>query len=355
MGIMSRLFYKDKPILGLDISHTGIKVMSLDPKKWLVQGYGSIDLEPLKMKEALETAEGTYLTDNLNLLMTEKLIGSANSKRVAIALPTARSFSRTFTLPISAEKALHDAVVLEAEQYIPIPSANLYIDYQVIERTKKEVTILMSAITRVVVDNVVKAVEAAGLQPVLIEPGICSVARVLTVTERGSLPTVVVDIGPASTDIAILDQGNIRVTGGLAVGGNTFTLDIAKKLNVALENAHQLKVLNGLNAGPRQQKLQAALEPSIQRILAEVKKVMRYYDERVSKERKLEQLLIVGSGSNLPGIGEYFTNALVMPARVASPWHKLDFGKIQEPPKQFRPRYITVAGVASIPPERMWK
>lgn len=355
MGIMSRLFYKDKPILGLDISHTGIKVMSLDPKKWLVQGYGSIDLEPLKMKEALETAEGTYLTDNLNLLMTEKLIGSANSKRVAIALPTARSFSRTFTLPISAEKALHDAVVLEAEQYIPIPSANLYIDYQVIERTKKEVTILMSAMTRVVVDNVVKAVEAAGLQPVLIEPGICSVARVLTVTERGTLPTVVVDIGPASTDIAILDQGNIRVTGGLAVGGNTFTLDIAKKLNVALENAHQLKVLNGLNAGPRQQKLQAALEPSIQRILAEVKKVMRYYDERVSKERKLEQLLIVGSGSNLPGIGEYFTNALVMPARVASPWHKLDFGKIQEPPKQFRPRYITVAGVASIPPERMWK
>ncbi len=355
MGIMSRLFYKDKPILGLDISHTGIKVMSLDPKKWLVQGYGSIDLEPLKMKEALETAEGTYLTDNLNLLMTEKLIGSANSKRVAIALPTARSFSRTFTLPISAEKALHDAVVLEAEQYIPIPSANLYIDYQVIERTKKEVTILMSAITRVVVDNVVKAVEAAGLQPVLIEPGICSVARVLTVTERGSLPTVVVDIGPASTDIAILDQGNIRVTGGLAVGGNTFTLDIAKKLNVALENAHQLKVLNGLNAGPRQQKLQAALEPSIQRILAEVKKVMRYYNERVSKDRKLEQLLIVGSGSNLPGIGEYFTNALVMPARVASPWHKLDFGKIQEPPKQFRPRYITVAGVASIPPERMWK
>lgn len=355
MGIMSRLFYKDKPILGLDISHTGIKVMSLDPKKWLVQGYGSIDLEPLKMKEALETAEGTYLTENLNLLMTEKLVGSATSKRVAVALPTARSFSRTFTLPISAEKALHDAVVLEAEQYIPIPSANLYIDYQVIERTKKEVTILMSAMARVVVDNVVKAVEAAGLQPVLIEPGICSVARVLTVTERGALPTVVVDIGPASTDIAILDQGNIRVTGGLAVGGNTFTLDIAKKLNVAIENAHQLKVLNGLNAGPRQQKLQAALEPSIQRILAEVKKVMRYYDERVSKDRKLEQLLIVGSGSNLPGIGEYFTNALVMPARVASPWHKLDFGKIQEPPKQFRPRYITVAGVASIPPERMWK
>lgn len=352
---MSKLFYTDKPILGLDISHTGIKVMSIDPKKWTVQGYGSIDLEPLRVKEALEVEGKTYLTDNIKLLLSEKVIGTANSKQVAIAVPTARSFSRTFTLPGAAEKTLHEAVMLEAEQYIPIPASSLYIDYQVIERTKKEITVLMSAMTRVVIDNVVASVEAAGLQPILIEPGICSVGRVLTATERGDLPTVIVDIGPASTDIAILDRGSIRVTGGLSIGGNTFTLDIAKKLNVALENAHQLKVLNGLNAGPRQQKLTAALEPSLQRILAEVKKVMRYYDERISQDRKLEQLLVVGSGSNLPGIGEYFTNALVMPARVASPWQKLDFGKIQEPPKQFRPRYITVAGVATIPPGGMWK
>jgi len=352
---MSKLFYQDKPIIGLDISNTGIKVMSTDPKKWLVHGYGSIDLEPLKVKDAMENANSTYLTDSIRLLLTEKIIGELPSKRIAIAVPTARSYSRTFVLPSSAEKSLHDAVILEADQYIPIPSANLYIDYQIIERDKKEITVLMSAVAKVIVDNIVKSVIAAGLQPVLIEPSICSVGRVLTATERGDLPTVIVDIGPASTDIAILDRGNIRVTGGLAVGGNTFTLDIAKKLNVELENAHQLKVLNGLNAGPRQQKLTAALEPSLIRILSEVKKVMRYYDERISTTRKLEQLLVVGSGSNLPGIGEYFTNSLVMPARVASPWQKLDFAKLQEPPKQFRPRYITVAGLASINPGGIWK
>jgi type IV pilus assembly protein PilM len=351
---MSKLFYTDKPIFGLDISHTGLKLMSIDQKKWLVQGYGSIDLEPLKVKEALEKEGQTYLTDNIKLLLSEKLIGSVPGKRVVVAVPTARSYSRTFTLPISAEKALLDAVILEAEQYIPIPSASLYIDYQVIERTKKEVTVLMSAVTRVVIDNVVASVEAAGLQPVLIEPSVCSVARLLTATEKGDLPTVIVDIGPASTDIAILDRGNIRVTAGIAIGGNSFTLDIAKKLNVTLENAHQLKVLNGLNAGPRQQKIVGALEPSLQRILTEVKKVMRYYVERINADRKLEQLLIVGSGSNLPGVGEYFTNALVMPARVANPWQKLDFAKIQEPPKQFRPRFITVAGLAIIPQGRLF-
>lgn len=352
---MSKLFYKDKPIVGLDISHTGLKIMSIDPKKWLVNGYGSLDLEPIRMKEAFETADNPYITDGIKQLMAEKIVGEISGNRVAIAVPTARSYSRTFTLPVATEKSLHDAVILEADQYIPIPSSTLYIDYQIIERNKKEITVLMSAVSRTIIDNIVASVTAAGLEPVLIEPSITSVGRVLTATEDGDLPTVIVDIGPASTDIAILDRGTIRVTGGIAIGGNTFTLDIAKKLNVELENAHQLKVLNGLSAGPRQQKLAEALEPSLERITAEVRKVMRYYDERINDTRKLEQLLVVGSGSNLPGIGEYFTDKLVMPARVASPWQKLDFGKIQEPPKQFRPRYITVAGLASISPGSIWK
>jgi len=352
---MSKLFYKDKPIIGLDISSTSLKVMSIDPKKWLVHGYGTLDIEPLKVKEALEGNDSTYLTDSIKKLTGENLVGSLGSDRVAIAVPTTRSYARTFTLPVETERALHDAVVLEADQYIPIPSSTLYIDHQVIERSRKEITVLMSAVSRVIVDNIVTGVQAAGLQPVLIEPSIISVGRVLTTVEQGDLPTVIIDIGPTSTDIAILDRGSIRVTGGLAIGGNTFTLDIAKKLNVALENAHQLKVLNGLSAGPRQQKLTAALSPSLERILTETKKVMRYYDERISNTRKLEQLLVVGSGSNIPGIGEYFTNKLVIAARVASPWQKLDFGKLQEPPKQFRSRYITVAGLASINPGGIWK
>ncbi|MFZ1301675.1 MAG: pilus assembly protein PilM [Candidatus Microsaccharimonas sp.] len=352
---MSKFFYKDKPIIGLDISSTGIKIMSVDPKKWLVNGYGSLDLDPLKIKESFENENETYLTDNLKLLKQDKKIGSLPSNRVAIAIPTARSYTRTFTLPSSAEKSLDEAVILEADQYIPIPASTLYIDYQIIERGKKTITVLMSAVSRVIIDNVTKSVEAAGFQPVLIEPSIASVGRVLTATEDGTLPTVIIDIGPASTDIAILDRGSIRVTGGIPVGGNTFTLDIAKRLNVALENAHQLKVLNGLSAGPRQQKLREALNPSLERILMETKKVIRYYNERISNDRKLEQLLVVGGGSNVPGIGEYFTENLVMAARVASPWQKLDFGKLQEPPKQFRARYITVAGTSILQAGSIWK
>ena len=48
---MAKLFYNDKPIIGLDISQTGIKVMAVDPKKWLVLGYGSVDLDPAKVQK----------------------------------------------------------------------------------------------------------------------------------------------------------------------------------------------------------------------------------------------------------------------------------------------------------------
>ncbi len=351
---MAKLFYKDKPITGLDISTTGVKFMSIDPKKSTVIGYGSMDLEPLKVKDSIEKGD-PYLGESIKLLLKEKIIGEIASKRVIVGIPTARSYSRTFILPLSAEKNMEDAIILEADQYIPIASDMLYIDSEVIERNKKEMTVLMSAVPKTIVNNITASIQAAGLEVSMIEPSISAVGRVLTTTEEGTLPTVIVDIGPASTDIAILDGGVIRVTSSLSIGGNTFTLDIAKKMGVALENAHQLKVLNGLNAGPRQQKITAALKPSLDHIIAESRKVMRYYQERIATTRKLEQLLIVGSGSNVPGIGDYFTNDLMMAARVASPWQKLDFGKLQEPPKQFRPRYISVAGLASVKPEVIWK
>lgn len=352
---MSKIFYQDKPITGLEVSNTGIKLMSIDSKKWLVLGYGSSDLDPVKIRKSLDEESDDYLSDNISLLIKEKLIGTISSKHVVIGVPTGKSFARTFNLPAKEEKNLKDAVDIEVDQYIPVPASALYIDYEVIDRKGKEITVLMSAITRTVVDRCIEAAQKAGLEPVLVEPSISSVARVMAATEDGDLPTVIVDIGPSSTDIAVMVKGVVRITGSLGIGGNTFTLDISKKLGVSLENAHQLKVLNGLSAGSRQAKITAALEPSLEHIIRETQKVMRYYTDRMPGQDKLEQLLVVGSGSDVPGIGEYFTNAIFIAARVASPWQKLDFGKLPEPAKQYRSRYIAVAGLASINPTEVLK
>lgn len=350
---MTKLFYKDKPLIGLDISSTDMKIMSIDIKRQFVTGYGVIDLDPLQIKKSLDE-DGAYLLESLKTLLERKLVGTLASDQVVLGIPTARTFSRTFTVPVTAERTLKEAVAIEVGQYIPLPISLLYVDYEVIERNSSVITVIMSAVPRKLVDNALAACEAVGLTVAMVEPAINAVARVLKSTEEGYLPTVIVDIGAANTDIAVLD-GSVRITGGIATGGNTFTLDIAKKLGVTLENAHQLKVLNGLAPGPKQAKLSSALRPSLRNIITETRKVIRYYNERLSNDRRLEQVLVVGSGSNVPGIGDFFTNELVMPARTANPWQALDFGELPQPAKQFRSRYISVAGLANVPKGVMWE
>ena len=326
--------------------------MSVDMKKWLVTSYGSINVEPQKLQESL-TGDANYLTEIIKQLLSKNLIGKLPSDHAFVSIPTNRTYSRSISVPQEAAKKMDAAVQLEAEQYIPVPLSELNLSYEVIEKTDKNVDVLMSAAPKRIVDNVVAACEASGLTVIGIEPSISSVSRLINLTEQGDLPTIIVDIGAAITDVAVLHK-KIRATGGAQVGGNTFTFDISKKLGTSLENAHQLKVLNGLNVSPKQAKIRAALKPSLDQIVAEIKKIIRYYNERIEGSQKIEQVVLVGGGSNIPGLSDYFTNELTLAVRVASPWQVLDFGKLPQPSKQFKSRYITVAGTAATSKQEVW-
>lgn len=350
---MSNIFYKNKPIIGLDINKTGARVISIDSSGKTVTGYGSIDFDP-KIVTGDQENKSTHITDQLNKMFESHVVGKLASNRVAIGIPTAQTYARTFSLPssISQNNKITDAVNLEVEQYVPIPLNSLYVDHQIIKQDKDNITVLMCAVPRKTIDGLMDMAKSCGIEVALIEPSINSVARLIDKTNEGGAATILVDIGPVSTDIAILDSA-IRVTGGINIGGNKFTLDIAKKLAVSVETAYQLKVLNGLSNGPRQESIYHAVGPSLGRILDEVKKIIRYYTDRFPNEKKPEQLLIVGSGSNMPGIGDYFTDKLVLAARVASPWQSLNFSTEKVPEKALRPRFMTAAGLALIKPSEV--
>lgn len=349
---MSTIFYKNKPVVGLDVGKTSMRIMAIDKNKMIVHGYGSISLDPQKSdNDAGDNTE--YLASRLNELLHNHIIGKIDSNRVALGVPTNRTFSRTFSLPLKEEKNIREAVNLEAEQYIPVSLDSLYLDYQIISRNKEDLTVLMCAAPKKLIDTMLAMANQCNLEVSLIEPDANSIARLIQRTDEGNLPTIIVDIGLATTDVVIFNL-DVRVTGGLNVGGHTLTLDLAKKMNIPVETAHQFKVLNGLNTGPRQARITEALRPSLLKMTNEVKKVMRYYTDRFPSEKKIEQVLIVGGGSNLPGIGEFFTNELVMPARVASPWQSLDFGKLEQPAKQLRAQFVSVAGLALIRSEDIY-
>ena len=350
---MNGIFYKKKPIIGLEFSRTGLRVASIDREKMQVEGYGSIELDPSKVSDDL-SASREYIIQKLNKLYSEKITGKLDSKRIILGIPTIKTFARTFTLPSDQESKIKSAVDLEAEQYIPMPLENLYIDYQIINRAKDALTVLMCAVPKKYIDDLIDILEEFGFEIALIEPSIYASARLLDATKEGGMPTVVIDIGPGDTDIAVFD-GVVRVTGGLNMGGNTFTLEIAKKMDLTLENAHQLKVLSGLSPGPRQAKVSAALRQPLLKMVDETKRIMRFYVDRFPDAANLEQVIIVGSGSNVPGLGEFFTNELIMPARVASPWRSLNFSGDSQPTKNIRSRLSTASGLSLVDPKETTK
>lgn len=340
------LYLHKKPIVGIDISYAYIKAMTIDNSKLRVTSYGSVNADPIKLRQSLTTSPA-YLTELIQSMLDKNIVGHLHSNHVVVGIPTNVTYSRSVTLPKKAVKNLDDAISIEASQYIPVALSELNLSYEVLSETDKNIDILMSAAPKRIIDNVTTACENAGLTVLSVQPSINSVARLITLTEQGHLPTVIVDIGASDTDLAILNE-KIRANASIQVGGNNFTYNISEKLGIPLERAHQMKILHGLSHGTNQADIANALHEPLSQIISEINKIIRYYHERLDASQKIEQVIIVGSGSDVPGLGDYLTNKLIMPVRIASPWTVLNFGDHPEPAKQFRPRYISVAGLATI-------
>ena len=314
-----------------------------DAKKPQVLGYATIDLPRDKVTNSLENAD-SYLESKLVELIDKKLVGKLSGYYVAVSVPTANTFSRVVRLPIEAEKDLSSTIDLEIEQYIPIPKDLLMVDYSITSRTNKSLEVLICATPKNIANRVVDIVRSVQLEPVLIEPSMNSISRLIYKNEAGHLRTIVLDIGLTGTDIAVLDK-IIKATSSIQVGGNNFTMSIAKSMDISVEKAHQLKLLKGFNKSPEQKEITKALKPDMETIITEIKKLIRYYEERLEGE-PIEQIIVTGVGSNVAGLGDYFTNALYLPVRLANPWQDVNFKHLPRPKRILISRYITVAGAA---------
>jgi len=106
-------------------------------------------------------------------------------------------------------------------------------------RLEVEVHIVTAAVTSV--QNVVRAVNRAGLtvQDVVLEP-IASAEAVLFPDEK-ELGVVLIDIGGGTTDVALFRDGAIWHTAIIPLGGDHITNDVAVGLRTPMADAEELK------------------------------------------------------------------------------------------------------------------
>jgi type IV pilus assembly protein PilM len=366
MGSMNKTakipnFFHDKPLFGLDIGHGSIKVMQISEKsttksgkgvKPQVIGYGSTNFDKAAQEDGVVVQPEIIAKAALELFQ-HHLIGDITTQRVAIAIPAYRTFTRSVKLPRLKAKELQAAVQLEAEQYISMPLEELYLDYEIIRQTEDSTELLVVAVPQTIVDSYLELAQILGLETILIEPTLSSSGRLFSVDDQSDLATFIVDFGSLSSDISIFDK-HMLVTGTVQGGGEDFTNSIKNKLGVTLQEAGLIKTRYGLSVSKKQAEIREALQPTLEQIVKEIRRMMRYYEERYGSDRPIGQIITLGGGANMPGLSEYMTDVMRMAVRHTDPWQYFSYKGLQPPSDADKPMYATVAGLSLASPKEVF-
>lgn len=359
MGTKNFQLHRSEPLFGLDIGHSSMKAMQIkmgSGKKPKVLGFGVSNYYPENAIINGVIVNYDVLAEALHELFNERLAGTITSKQVACTIPTSHTFSRPMKLPAMDKKDIADAIKLEAEQYIPIPINNLYVDFDVISEGPDNIELLMMATPRTIIDSCTKFIKSVGLEPVAMEPTMNASARLFNLVDpSNSQPTILIDFGSVATDVAVFDKG-ILVNSTIIGGSDTLTSLISNQLGLGLSEAYIYKSQYGIGSSDHQEQILIAAKPILSALIREVRKIIRYYSERFpNSNQKISQIVTLGGGSAMRGFNEFLSTQLGLPTKSLDPWDKIDFGKLEPPSDLAKSMYLTVTGEAILTPEEIFQ
>jgi type IV pilus assembly protein PilM len=355
MSIKPPYFYKDKPVFGLDIGHGTIKVMQLETidNKTSIIGYGTAHFDIKALEEGVIIDPG-IIREAVYDLFHHHLKGVITTRRVAMALPAYRTFSRAIQLPKLNDAELWEAVRLEVEQYIPMPLDDLYLDYSITHVTDDAMELFVIAVPKKIIDSYLATARLLDVEPILIEPTVVADGRFFAKDKNSNLPSIIIDFGSLTANISIFDK-TILTTSTVDAGGLIFTQAIVEKLGITLKEAGDIKTKFGLDKSMVQKEIREALEPSLQKIVSEIKRIVRYYDEHYGPDNTVQQIVTLGGGANMPGLANYLTDLLKIPVRTLNnPWASFEFDDIKPPAQADRLMFVTVAGLGLLEPKEVF-
>lgn len=187
--------------------------------------------------------------------------------------------------------------------------------------------------------NVVTCANKAGVEiSDTIFEAIAAAEAVVSADER-ELGVCVLDIGAASTEVAVLFEGAVVHTDSLPIGGSHFTNDLAVVLRVPLPEAERLKLEYGhvvVTAVSQSNEVQVSFpeagegrcRPIPQRYLSEIlepraRELYQMLRNSLRQGGVLEATgsgcVLTGGGAKLSGMVEQAENSLRTPARIGVP------------------------------------
>lgn len=363
---------------GLDIFDVSLKLAKLEKRKegFSLSSFLKKNIEPgiiekgeIKNEDALIKV----IQDSIARVQGQAL----RTKYVVASLPEEKAFSQVIKMPLLKEEELKEAVMFEAENYIPFPINEVYLDSQVVEPVfdhLDHLDVLITAVPKTTVDSYVSCLKKAGLSPLALEVESQAIARALVKGGVTTFPELLLDIGATRTSLIIFSGRSIRFSSSLPIASREFTKAIAKNLKLDIKEAEELKKRYGL-LGPkevrlkgrrkdgikfekkilREEKFFKALIPVLTDFKEQIKKRIDYYLSHASHEhlppngKIVEKALLCGGGANLKGLDKLLSSELKVKVELANPWiNILPKGERETPQISFEESlfYATALGLA---------
>ena len=379
---------------GLDISDLSLKIVKLKKRGnfWGLVSFGEEKIEPGIIK-------GGEIKDEKRLVeVIKEAIKKVKGKKlktnyVVASLPEEKAFLQVIQMPRLPEEDLKSAVIYEAENYIPTPIEEVYLDYQIVPPIYDHLDhldILIAALPKKTVDPYLSALKLAGFVPKVLEIESMAIARALIKGGATTQPILLIDLGATRTSFIIFSGQSLRFTTSIPVSSTSFTEIISKNLGVTLAEAERLKIKYGLeekikinigdektNIKKERGKIFEALIPALIDLVQQIKRYLDYYQTHASHEhlppttfqknnsnkhkpqkvvgglppdgKGISKIYLCGGGANLKGLCELLSLELKIPVEMGNPWVNILIKEKKEVPElsfEESLKYTTALGLA---------
>jgi type IV pilus assembly protein PilM len=299
---------KLRPLIGVDISSTAVKMVELaDAGKGQprVERYA---IEPLPKDAVVDGNLASVDAVSETIQRCWKRLGTS-TKFIALALPTAAVITKKITLPASLrEQEMEVQVESEANQYIPFALEEVNLDFQVIgpaPSSPDDVEVLLAASRKEKVEDRVAAAEVAELKPVVMDVESYAVQAAYELVTK-QLPgegvgqiIVLVDVGAAAMKVTILKDNQQLYSREQAFGGGMLTEEIMRAYGMGPEEAENLK----RSGTPPDNYETEILHPFIENMAQEVARALQFFFTS-TPHNEVHHIILAGGSALIPGVAD---------------------------------------------------
>ena len=322
-----------KPMLGMDISSSAVKLIELSKTgdSFKVEAYQVLPLPPNTIVDK-NIADLDALSETIAAVV--KRSGTKLTDIVS-AVSSSSVITKEIELPAGlTELQMEMQIEVEADQYIPYPMEEVAFDFDVlgeVENNPDLVRVLLAACRQENVEHRRQALEMAGFNPKVIDVESFAVERAYKLIE-GQLDEVsdqvvaIADIGASVFSFTVLVDGKIIYSREQQFGGKQLTEEIQRRYGLSWEEAGEAKRKGGLPEDYATEVLAPFKESLVQHI---TRSLQFFYSS--SHFNYVDQLFLAGGVSALEGLVDEVEQVIGLPTAVANPFANMQLHKSINP------------------------